>query len=49
MGGEGWGSSAVQKMSLQIFAYLTDFLEKKRNVISKKGGGGGGQGRLEVF
>ena len=27
---------------------LTNFLEKKRNVISKKGRGGG-QGRLEIF
>ena len=44
------GSSPIQKISLQIYADLTDFLDKKRNVISKKGrGGGGGQGHLEVF
>ena len=41
-GGRGGGSSPIQKISLQIYAYLTDFLEKKRNVISKKGRGGGG-------
>ena len=27
-GGRGGGSSPIQKISLQIYAYLTDFLEK---------------------
>ena len=27
-GGERGGSSPIQKISLQIYAYLTDFLEK---------------------
>ena len=40
-GGVREGGVIANPISLQIYAYLTDFLEKKRNVISKKGRGGG--------
>ena len=46
-GGRGGGSSPIQKISLQIYAYLTDFLEKAQCNFQK--GIGGGQGRLEIF
>ena len=45
-GGRGGGSLPIQKISLQIYAYLTDFLEKNASNFQKRTGG---QGRLEVF
>ena len=48
-GGERGGVIANPKNFIANLCILTNFLEKKRNVISKKGRGGGGQGRLEVF
>ena len=39
-GGRGGGSSPIQKKSLQIYAYLTDFLEKAQCNFQKKDGAG---------
>ena len=48
-GGRGGGGIANPKNFIANLRILTNFLEKKRNVISKKGRGDGGHGRFKIF